>query len=223
MANITRKVLEDEISILNSTWHINLNLRNKNSIYVLYNDKNDIFYGSAKEVYIYLSGLRCGLSGKFTSVKKEEKNFSTEYTGLNFLKDKEGSTVIIEGTKVATNTYFSQNKIIYRVDIAKCNHGMIYFTADVQVVTSDNTPINGSIYIEMQSVQLYEHFSINECAETIVRMIDAEVRRITIEKAHTRKPIDSDLILWIKPEELRAFGWSNSGLITKSAKVKVIK
>lgn len=217
MVNITKKVLEEEVKRINKAAKIKLDIAYENKEYSVYVNKELIFTGNAKESYILLQGLACGLRVKYDTslIDAEPKD---EFKPLDYIKGKEGQTILIEAKKTAKDPYFSQCKNKYVVNIVKVTSNQLYFTAKADVITPSGYKSGNSLNISMQTVKVSKEDTMDKIGETILKAIDMSV----IEQVKKDKNLHSDRILWLTKDHMWYLGWSNVSMLTQKVEFQVV-
>lgn len=214
MLNITKKVLEDEVKLLNNK---DIKLVYQNRVYNLSNKSKVIFIGSAKETYIYLQGLKYGM-GVLSMKSEKEVNDNDDLSALDYLKLKEGKNIIIEAKKIAQDGYFSQCKNKYRINIEKVTPAVLHFTAKASVIAPSGVQMGSVINIPLRVVKLKNEMTIDEIGELILKAIDMHI----VVEMKDNKDWNNDKILWITKDIMWYLGWNNEHMLTKKVDFKVI-
>lgn len=213
MVNITKKVLEDEVKLLNKR---NVKLVYMDKVYNLLFNNAVIFTGNAKETYIYLQGLKYGL--KVMANMEDVSVKSDSFTALDYFKNKQNTGFIIEAQKEAKDTYYSQFKNKYKIKIENLTATSLYFTAKATVLTPNNIQMNGPVNVPLCCIKFNDTMSIDNIGKLILKAIDNQIMK---EMSHN-KDLTSDRLLWIDMDTLWYLGWSNTKMLTKKVDFKVI-
>lgn len=210
MVNITRKVLEDELNILGKK---GFRLEYFDKVYNLYNGDSVIFEGSAKETYIFLQGLKYGLTTKGAVKVEENKSFGA----YEYFKNRVEKGFIIEAKKTSEDTYFSQSTNKYHIKIEKLFTDKLFFTAIADVITPSGYKSGSSIRIPLRNVPINKDDTIDSIGERILRVINVAM----LDIVKTNKDLHSDRLLWLTKDDMWYIGWSNPGMLTKKVDIKV--
>lgn len=210
--NITKYQLENEISMLQNR---KLKLEYANRIYNLYYGERSIFSGSAKETYIYLQGLKFGWG---VIARRSDEVDNKEFTAYDYFKNRIDKGFIIEAKKTTQDTYFSQCKNKYYINIEKLNSDFMYFTAKADVITPSGYKFGQTLHICMRTIKLDRNDSIDKIGEKVLRSINVSI----LELVKRDKNLGSDYLLWLTQDDLWYLGWSNKGLLTKEVEFKVV-
>lgn len=215
MANLTKKFIESYVADLNSKTNAGVKITANGSEYTVILGKNPLFTGTIREAYILLQGLSYGLG-----TKVEPKVIENTLTGYDYLSNRvrDKKALLIEAKKTAADTYYSQGKLKYTVNIEKLRENTLSFTAEVKRFTNDDTPIYGSLLIPVSTVKIDKSESIDKIAKRILKGIDISIQRM----AKQSKDLHFDYILWIDKDVMWYLGWSNDQMITKKVEIKVI-
>ncbi len=210
MNNITKKVLEDEIKLLNKK---GISLIYADKVYNLLCKDKVIFMGSAKETYIYLQGLKYGLH----VLTGKSDNDVNEFTAYDYFKNRVEKGFIIEAKKTAEDTYFSQSMNRYHIKIEKLFSDKLFFTAIADVITPSGYKSGSSIRIPLRNVPIKKDDTVDSIGERILRVINVAM----LDIVKTNKDLHSDRLLWLTKDDMWYLGWSNAGMLTKKVDIKV--
>ena len=219
MANLTRKFVENYIDTVNKNSKSKIKL-DKNNVgeYEVYFNNSRLFVGTLRESYILIQGLSYGMGAKsYIAIPSQKED---EMTGLEYLEKRvlEKKSLLVEAKKTAVDTYYSQGKLKYTINIEKVRSGTVSFTAEVKRYANNDTPIYGSLMIPLNTVKIGQLETIDVIAKRMLKSIDISIQRM----AKATKDLHYDYILWIDKDVMWYLGWSNDAMITKGVDIKVI-
>lgn len=222
MPKITKNVIEECVSFLKIKG-CNFTLYVEGSIYAIIDNKKVIFEGSAREAYYFLTGINYGISKDLkVSEKIEDNKDSSEYTALEYFKDREGKKVIIEAKKEAADTYFSQCKIKYTISIDKLKGNTLYFVAKIQSIAPSGIPYTTTADVGLRSIKIPDNIEIDKAIENLLKRIDRYAVDIVRDDNRKSSHLGPNYILWIDECVLSYLGWSNLSMLTKNVEFKII-
>ena len=215
MANLTKKFIESYVADLNSKTNAGIKISANGSEYTVILGRDTLFTGTIREAYILLQGLSYGLGAKV-----EPKTTQNTLSGYNYLSNRarDKKALLIEAKKTAADSYYSQGKLKYTVNIEKLTSTSLIFTAEAKKYTNDDTPIYGSLLIPAITIKIDSNLSIDDIAKRILKGIDYKIQQM----AKKSKDIHYDYMLWIDKDVMWYLGWSNDAMITKKVDIKVI-
>jgi hypothetical protein len=217
MANLTKKFMESYVADLNSKTNVGIKIVADGSEYTVVSGRNILFTGTTREAYILLQGMSYGLRAK---VEPKVIQNSDNLSGYDYLSDKfrDKKALLIEAKKTAADSYYSQHKLKYTINIGKLTSTSLTFVGEVKKYTNDDTPIYGSLLIPATTIKIDSSLSIDDIAKRILKGIDYKIQQM----AKKSKDIHYDYMLWIDKDVMWYLGWSNDAMITKKVDIKVI-
>jgi hypothetical protein len=207
--NITKRELENEIKLIKQK---KLELEYVDKAYNLYESKNIIFQGTARETYIFIQGMKHGIAARGS--KPENTDTFTVY---DYFKNRVEKGFIIEAKKTSEDTYFSQSMNKYHIKIEKLFSDKLFFTAVADVITPSGYKSGSSIRIPLRNVPINKDDTIDSIGERILRVINVAM----LDIVKTNKDLHSDRLLWLTKDDMWYLGWSNAGMLTKKVDIKV--
>lgn len=217
MANLTKKFIESYVADLNSKTNVGIKIVANGSEYTVVSGRNILFTGTIREAYILLQGMSYGLRAK---VEPKVIQNSDNLSGYDYLSDKfrDKKALLIEAKKTAADSYYSQHKLKYTINIGKLTSTSLTFVGEVKKYTNDDTPIHGRFSIPITTINIDNTLSIDEIAKRILKGVDYKVQ---IMAKKSTNPLN-DYILWIDKDVMWYLGWKDEEMITKKVDIKVI-
>ena len=212
---ITLSKVQNIIDRLNENYKLKLSLdkgEESGTVVLMSDCSTPIIEDNLRGVKNYLHGIEYGLI--YGNVTKEP-----EVT--LYFKKKIGSKITAVVSKVAKNTYHSQEKRYFVINILDVKNGVVFYQAYTYNTCPSGVRV-GNTEISSQVLQfaLDDNISLMDIEEKVldkmVEAIDTNIKQLLIEQKQ-KKVIDyinSDMIVDIKEKDLSHCGWTNSELVT---------
>lgn len=208
MSKITKQVLELEIKKLNRK---GLHIEYKNGYYTLYDDSVILLDGTAKEIYMFLCGLKYGL--KLNGLLDDSEQSVKEKTLYEFLKDYSGGIFRLKARKYLKELCdYKEN--FYNIRLFKMVNDRIIFYCTV-------SPSNNSKSLSFTDleVKVDTEMSINDFYTLLLRSVNVEV----LKKCKSDKSISLDNLLWVSKDDMWYLNNKSTVYLCDKVEITVVK
>lgn len=205
-------LVKDLAEKINYRCGLKFSLESSGNHYTLKEGTNVIMEGDLDKIKTYLRGV------EFASLVCVKKDSAI----ISFFKQRIGMPIKATVKKKAKDNYFSQEERILAINILSVEGNVISYQANTYNICPSGVKMGGtdiSSAVLTYTVDETIPFSGLESIvlSAMIKTIDNSIKENLLNKykSGSINHVNSDLIIDIKPEELRRFGWTNEGLITE--------
>lgn len=196
MAKITKQVIDLEIKKLNKK---SIYVEYHNGYYTLYDNGVILLDGTAKEIYMYLCGMKYGMSIKSNKPSQEVNNHNdlSDPSAYELLTGNKKETLKLQA--MTNSIAFSEILHNYKICIVDTDLNIVTFNTAVYLQNDGNSVTLGKnpLLLYDLKVQVLDKMTVSDFYKLLLRAINVEVLR----KCKTDKGF-MKYLLWVSESDL---------------------